>query len=101
MELCVLANDASVLPAIRIDSIRWRSLRCNIIYDGDAENLVLDIRTQPADASTSIIAKVKQIANGGGFVLVKDEDYIGTTAFVVIVYDNGQIAAQSETVVGG
>ena len=101
MELCVLANDASVLPAIRIDSIRWRSLRCNIIYDGDAENLVLDIRTQPADASTSIVAKVKQIANGGGFVLVKDEDYIGTTAFVVIVYDNGQIASQSETVVGG
>ncbi len=84
-----------------IDKITWSGMRCKVLANG-VETALLDIREQPADATTSIIMKTKKVTvNKQVSLLVEDEDLEGEKAFVVLIDEQGNLLAQTETIIGG
>jgi hypothetical protein len=62
----------------------------------------LDIRTKPADPSTSIVSKTKTFdADGIAVVIVENEDFEGTNAYITILDDKGSVVSQTDTIIGG
>jgi hypothetical protein len=88
-------------PAASIASIKWAGLRCRIQVAGVSESLTADLRTKPADATTSLANQTRTVdANGQASLAVKDDSHEGEAAVVVLLGSNGQIIAQQATVVG-
>lgn len=85
---------------VTIESVSWTGLRCRILANAP-ENARLDIREKPADPTSSVILKTKNVANEKQVsLLVEDEDLENEKAFVVIVDENGNLLAQVETKIG-
>ena len=62
----------------------------------------LDIRLQAGNAASSIVLGIKPLRDDGtASVVVEDEDMAGQQAFIVLLDEDGSLAAQSATVVGG
>ena len=88
-------------PDARIEAASWRGLVCRVKLAGGAGWRV-DLRTRAADPSTSIAAAPKPVgADGMASLPVPDDDRLGEAAFVVVLTDDGQVAAQTLTTVGG
>ena len=84
-----------------ITSLKWHSLMCRIEFENVAPGAQLDIRELPADESTSIADTVKEATSSGtARLFVRDEDFEGRPAFVVIVGSDGSILAQRNVFVG-
>jgi hypothetical protein len=84
-----------------IDKIEWSGMRCKVLANA-SETTLLDIREQPADATTSITTKSKKVTvNKQVSLLVEDEDLEGEKAFVVLIDEQGNLLAQTETIIGG
>jgi hypothetical protein len=92
----------SKLKDLSHPDITWRGLRCTVAGIGNNSGYALDIRTQPADLSTSIVSKTKIFdAEGIAVVIVENEDLEGKKAFIVILDANGLVVSQINTVIGG
>ena len=99
-EFTVRAGKAA-RPKASIKSIKWVGLRCRIQIDGVMTGLKADIRTKPADASTSL-AQAKAVGEDGSVaLLVGDDSLEGTAAAVVRVTNDGSTIAKQSTLVGG
>lgn len=86
---------------VSIENIDWTGLRCKILANAP-ESALLDIREQPADATSSLTMKTKNVtANKQVSLLVEDEDLEGEKAFVVLLDEAGNLLAQTETIIGG
>ncbi|MGA2227116.1 MAG: BREX-1 system phosphatase PglZ type B, partial [Syntrophobacteraceae bacterium] len=60
---------------IELTDIKWKQQRCTVAIVGDSSGLSLDIRTQPADASSSIVMGQKPFKeNGLSSVVVENEE---------------------------
>ncbi len=81
--------------------IKWKGLRCVVEVDGISDGLQADLRLRSGDASTSIVTSVKSIIDGIASLIVENDDHIGRNAFIILVDENGNIYAQTTTVVGG
>ena len=95
----------TVTPAARrtnleIESITWSGFRCRVGVAGTGTGATVDIRTAPADASTSIAQSVKAVEDGQASLMVPDEDREGIAAVVVALSAAGDIIAQKATIVG-
>jgi hypothetical protein len=63
--------------------------------------MMVDLRTKPADASTSVVASPKTVDAGGqSAVVVPDDAHAGEAAVVVLLGPDGVVLAQQATVVG-
>lgn len=92
------ASDVSV----EFTDIDWKGLRCYVTVDGEISELLLDIRTQPGDSSSSVILSVKPLKdNGTASVVVEKEELEGVSATIVLLNSNGELVAQTDTVIGG
>lgn len=92
---------APVSPPAVISSVKWTGLRCRIQVTGDSDNMIVDLRTKPADASTSITQASKPVDMvGQASVTVPDDSYEGAAAIVVLLSASGNVVAQRATVVG-
>ena len=103
LHLSVTTSTGS-LPAttVSISNVTWQGLRCRVVLDGAYGGLQLDIRTQPGDAGSSVVATKRPIRDDGtGSVVVTDDDLIGNEAFLVLVAEDGSLVAQRKTTIGG
>lgn len=99
-EFVVRAGKAAQ-PAASIDSVKWVGLRCRVQVAGLTPGLKADIRTKPADASTSL-GEAKTVGNDGSVaLLVADDSLEGMAAAVVLVTNDGRTIAKQSTMVGG
>jgi len=95
---------SSGIPGVSVEvtDIVWKGLRCTIVVEGQGAGLSVDIRTQPGDASSSVVVSAKAIKeNGTASVVVENEELEGTDATVVIMNTKGELVAQIATVIGG
>ena len=63
--------------------------------------MTVDLRTKPADASSSIVQTKKVVdATGQASLAVPDDSHGGEAAVVVLLRGDGTVVAQQPTVVG-
>ena len=88
-------------PSVRIESVKWRRLRCNIEVKGATAGSRIDVRTRRDDPSTTIVQGGKDLgADGKISLVVEDEDLEGQAAAVVVVGPDGTVLFQDSTIVG-
>jgi hypothetical protein len=92
---------APSLPLTRIDGLKWIGLRCRVEVSDAPVAARADIRTKPADDSTSLVETTKEIVDGKCSLVVPDETNEGRAAIVVVVGSDGGVIAQRLTTVGG
>jgi hypothetical protein len=99
--LTVEARKPSV-PAsvVRISSVRWVGLRCRVEVTGAPEGALVDLRTLPADATTSIATEPRTIEVETAALVVADDTLEGKQAVIVVISDEG-VLAQRPSIVGG
>jgi hypothetical protein len=100
LNLEATASTASQVKAT-IDSVTWRGLRCVVAVTSSASDLSTDIRTKPAQASSSLIASPKLLVDGKASLAIADDDQEGAAAVVVILDSQGNIIQKMATTVGG
>lgn len=100
LSLEATANAASQVKAT-IDSVTWRGLRCAVAVTSTASDLSADIRTKPAQASSSLIASPKLLLDAKTSLAIADDDQEGAAAVVVILDAQGTIIQKMATTVGG
>ncbi len=91
-------------PAPTVDVVRWTGLRCRVHVQGAGAGWSVDLRTKPADASTSIAkdGQPKPIDSAGKVALVVDDpDQESLAAAVVLLDPEGRVASKRNTSVGG
>ena len=97
----ITATRNTPTPSLRIESVRWRRLRCNIEAEGATPGSRIDIRTRRDDPSTTIVQGGKDLgADGKVSLVVEDEDLEGQAAAVVVVGPDGTVLFQDSTIVG-
>ena len=91
-----------IKTATEITDVVWKGLRCKVAVEGEFSNISLDIRSQAGNSSTSIVMNANPIKeNGIGSVVIDNEEFEGTEAFIVLVNDKNDIVAQIKTIIGG
>lgn len=87
---------------VSIEGITWKGLRCAVTVAGATGDLLVDLRTKPRDAASSVVASAKSpSAEGSTSLLIPDDGLEGETAMVVVLSPDGAILAQMPTVIGG
>ena len=103
LELIVTSGSSNISQITsEITEVVWKRLTCTATIDGRFEDRFLDVRTQPGNSSSSIVASVKALkSNGTALVVVEDEDLEGTKATIVLINSKGDLVAQIDTIIGG
>ena len=83
-----------------IESVSWVGLRCKVKAEG-AAGLRADIRTKPAEPTSSIAFETKPLDVGGQTTLLVSDDHEGLAALVVLLGDDGRVMAKAPTTIGG
>ncbi len=97
--LDLAAASAPVARVLKLCSIRWRGLRCTVELEGELTGLRVDLRTQVAQAESSLV-QPKPLADGRASLVVADEDLAGTAAHVVVLDEAGTVLLKQLTTVG-
>ena len=88
---------------VEIESVKWAGLRLKVQLQGVFQDILLDIRTKPADPASSLLALGKRLKppehDGTASLLVASEDYEGVAAMLVAVR-NGQVVAKRTITIG-
>lgn len=100
LSLEAAASSASQIIAT-IDSVTWTGLRCAVVVSSAVSGLSLDIRSKPAQASSSLVASTKLLVDGKASLAIADDDQEGAAAVVVIIDGQGNIIQKVATTVGG
>jgi hypothetical protein len=88
-------------PPASIASIRWTGLRCRVQAHVAGTYMTVDLRTKPADVSSSLAASPKTIDAGGqASIIVRDDSYLKHAAVIVLLAADGSVLAQRPTIVG-
>ena len=95
-------NTAYVDVKAEITDVSWRRLRCNVAVEGAFEGLLLDVRLEAGDATSSKVMSTNAIKDSGvGSVVIDDEDLEGVAATIVLLTNSGELIAQQQTRIGG
>ncbi len=101
----VISAEAQVRSgAIPEVQVRWAGLRCRVETSGAAAGLSADLRTKPADPSSSILpdmqAKTLDMLGQAG-LLVEDDSLEGTIVSLVLLGPDERVLIKIATTVGG
>lgn len=97
-----VVRQGAAMPAVAIDGIAWKGLRCVVTLGGGSPGMLVDLRTKPRDPDSSLAASPKAPnADATVSLLVPDDSREGEAAMVVVVDAEGAILAQAATVIGG
>jgi hypothetical protein len=91
------------IEAVRasILSIEWRGMRCKVKVDSNDPKVRVDLRTNWKQASSTLVASVKEVGSSGEVSLVvSDDKHEGTAAVVVLMDVAGGVLTQKATSVG-
>lgn len=101
--LTVTAEGPAAETAVTIRSADWRGMRLRVQLRGGFAGTRLDIRTQPADAASSLLDPDRRMqppdADGAAALLVSDDRYEGTAALLVVLRE-GQVVAKQSVIIG-
>jgi hypothetical protein len=101
--LTVTAGKQAV-QSVEIESAQWKGLRLRVQLKGGLAGTVLDIRTKPADAGSSVLDPERRgLApgeDGSAALLVTDEEHEGHAAVLVVIRE-GQVVAKQAVTIGG
>jgi len=98
----LLVKRGDVEEAAVIEEVTWRGLRCRVSVVGTTTGMQVDIRTKPAEASSSVASAAKPIDDEGrASLVVPDDRLIGTAAYAVVVNPSGAVVAKVPTCIGG
>ena len=107
-----LSLQECVTPVLRVHSgagraesptiakVTWLGLRCRVQVEG-ATRLSVALRTQVGNADSTLSQSKRLDEDGVASLLVANDDLEGTTAAVVVLDANGEVAARQSTIVGG
>ncbi|MCJ7623026.1 MAG: hypothetical protein MUO76_05960, partial [Anaerolineaceae bacterium] len=103
LELIVTSGSSHISQSTsEITDVVWRRLACTVTIGGEFDDIFLDVRTQPGNSSSSVVASVKALkSNGTALVVVEDEELEGAKATIVLINSKGDLVAQTDTVIGG
>lgn len=92
---------ATTGPVAEIKSIRWMGLRCKIQVEGAVPGALVDIRSKPIDAASSVVSAPKPVsADGQVSLVIPDDSLEGQAAMVVLLGGDGNVVAQAPTLIG-
>jgi hypothetical protein len=89
-----------VQSQVAIKSVTWKGLRCVVQVDSTAVGLSVDLRTNAALETSSLLDGVKPLDGGKASLAVPDDDNTGTAAVVVILAADGRVLQKQNTTVG-
>ncbi|MEI7848302.1 MAG: BREX-1 system phosphatase PglZ type B [Chloroflexota bacterium] len=99
--LLTVTSASGASTNITISEVKWRGLRCQVKLNAALPNLMVDLRTRPADETTSLLSAPKAIdENGHASLAVEDDDLNGTAAVIVVLNASGQLCTQIATLIG-
>ncbi len=79
----------------------WKGLRCRVLVENAAAGMSVDIRTKPADASTSLLPEVRALAEDGkAGLMIPDEDAEGSSAQLVVLDAAGKVLTKRLVMIG-
>ena len=104
LTLTVTAEGQTAQAAVTIGSADWKGLRLRVQLQGGFAGTLLDIRTKPADAGSSVLDPDRRMqppdADGAAALLVTDDQHAGAAA-VLVVLRAGQVVAKQSVTIGG
>lgn len=86
---------------IHIASASWIGLRCRVRIKPAVPGLSVELRTQVADAASSISQPRPVDNDGAAGLLVANDDLEGASAAIVVLNAQGKVLARQSTIVGG
>ncbi|TXN82678.1 BREX-1 system phosphatase PglZ type B [Methylobacterium sp. WL8] len=87
--------------AATITEITWRGMRCRVTVRTNAPSVMVDLRLNFKQATSSIAASAKELAAGNGTSLaVSDDKYEGAAVSVVVFDVSGRVLDYRPTTVG-
>jgi hypothetical protein len=90
--------------AVEIASVDWKGMRLRVQLKGGFSGTVLDIRTKPADADSSVLGADRRLQppgdDGAAALLVTDDKFEGAAAALVVIRD-GRVVAKQPVTIGG
>lgn len=96
-----LAAAGSTASAVTIKSVTWKGLRCIVEVGNASAGVMVDIRTKPGLASTSLVVNAKPVDGGKASLAVADDDGMDSAAMVVVLSPAGDVLQKRATTVGG
>jgi hypothetical protein len=100
--LTVTAPAAAMASPVRVASVKWNGLRAQIQLEGDAVGVTVDLRTKPADATSSLLSASQRAKQpdetGRASIVVENDDLLGTAAVIVAIRDGSVVAKQTVTI---
>ena len=87
---------------VQITYFGWKGLRCSVEVEGDVFGISVDIRTQPGNSQSTVVANTKELnKSGAASVVVENEDLEGKSAHLVLLDNDGNLLKQVGVVIGG
>jgi hypothetical protein len=84
-----------------IEGVRWTGLRCRVTVEGAPQDTTVDLRSRAADP-TSSLARPKALGpEGTASLFVEDDRREDEAVLVVVLGPDGQVLAQTATIIGG
>ncbi len=87
-------------PDVTIQSVTWKGLRCLVTVAPAVPGLSVDVRTQSALPSSSLVASIKPLEGGKANLAVADDDHMGSVVAVVVLNQAGEVIQKATTTVG-
>lgn len=97
----VIQRPAASGSSATIELIKWVGLRCRVTVSGEASGLKADLRTKPADSSTTVVGGPKEFGAEKTASLPVLDDRLEGAVIVVLLDRDGQVIAKRSTIVGG
>ena len=91
----------TVVQMSNISEFKWLGLRCRVTVENGSPDMTVDMRTKPADASTSLAAGGKPISGGKASLAIADDSTEGDPAVIVLLDAQGNVVAKQVTMIGG
>lgn len=83
-----------------IATVRWLGLLCRVEVRNVASGARLDLRAEPAKATSSVAEETKETTTGRVALFVADEDLEGEPAYLVLLGDGDRILVQKPVTIG-
>ena len=102
LELSVTSRSASNHSRVpRFIAVKWRGLRCFAEIKDGSPGMKLDIRARAADPDSSLARKTPSLnENSEPSLVIENPDLKGKSATLVLLQEDGKVAAQSSTTIG-
>jgi len=89
---------------VSIKGAVWKRLSCKVTVEGAGKGHRVDLRSRPADLTSSMLAAgetPKAVGDDGTVTVYADDGHDGSAALAVVLGPDGQVAAKLATTIGG